>query len=160
MRSLPGPVESRCWAAQRPPGETSIYGLVLDTKEHIIDFIFVTRPTRLQLVLITWNYILSQQSLLASKMLKRTCNLLIIGLLLISRASGSIKIDRNADSSFAIEFKGVKVLEHWGARPLLSVGMGSFDAIENQGNFVITDDVKIKVGLDMANFIQSNQQPQ
>lgn len=93
--------------------------------------------------------------------MKRICNLIAIGLLLsISGASGFVKIDQNGDSrdSFAVEFKGVKILEHSEARPLLSVGLGSFEAVENQGNFVIDDEITSKLALDKANFDQSKYQ--
>ena len=62
-------------------------------------------------------------------------------LLLISGSSATFVIKQDdAGNEFIIAFKGVDVIEHTREFPMLALGRGTFEAVDNMGNFVIQDD--------------------
>jgi hypothetical protein len=60
-----------------------------------------------------------------------------------------VKIN-SGNNDFSIEFKGVTLLTHTSNSPMLAIGRGSFDAVDNHGNFVLEDNVTDVVSFDLA----------
>ena len=69
-------------------------------------------------------------------------------LLLLRPSWGDIGVDEDVDS-FSISLDGVLLLEHTAERPLMALGLGTFEAVYNQGNYDITDDVDDIFELDL-----------
>ncbi len=65
----------------------------------------------------------------------------------VSSARGEITVDSDSES-FSVSLDGVLLMEHTSERPLAAVGVGTFEAVENQGNYEITDEVEETFELD------------
>ena len=62
-------------------------------------------------------------------------------LLFCCAATGAFAQFSTNEDFTVISYNGIEIMKHADDMPLLAVGYGTFDAIENQGNFNVTDDI-------------------
>lgn len=61
---------------------------------------------------------------------------------------GEIVVNQNGDDGFDVLFNGLLLLQHSQAKPSITLGKGTFDAVYNQGNYNVTDTITEAIPLN------------